>query len=237
MYPAVQFRHKLKKLLTGQGFASARQHLRRSFRANSFPLETARVIETIDQSKLEGICRRYAVDDPGEDWPKYLNLDHWIDVNIRRIRRLELDMSPPQHILDLGCGAGYFAYIAKLLGHTVTGLDIDDVPMFGDMTQLLGVPRVVWRIQPLVPLPDLGKFDLITAFMICFNDHKHPGLWSVAEWEFFLDDLAKHLTPRGSVWLELNREYDGTCYTPKLKKFFEQRGAKIDDHRLLFTPA
>jgi len=232
MYPAVQFRHKLKKLLTGQGFTSARQHLRRSFRANPFPLETARVIETIDQSKLEGICRRYAVDDPGEDWPKYLNLDHWIDVNIRRIRRLELDMSPPQHLLDLGCGAGYFAYIAKLLGHTVTGLDIDDVPMFGDMTQLLGIPRVVWRIQPLVPLPDLGKFDLITAFMICFNDHKHPGLWGIAEWEFFLDDLAKRLKPRGSVWLELNREYDGTCYTPELKGFFKRRGAKIDDHRL-----
>lgn len=195
------------------------------------------MIETIDQAKLEEICRRYAVDDPGEDWPKYLNLDHWIDVNIRRIRRLELDMSSPRHILDLGCGAGYFAYIAKLLGHSVTGLDIDDVPMFGDMTQLLGVPRVIWRIQPSVPLPDLGKFDLITAFMICFNDHKHPGLWGLAEWEFFLDDLAKHLRPGGRIWLELNREYDGTCYTPELKNFFKRRDAKIDDHRLLFTTA
>ena len=237
MYPAVQFRHKLKKLLTGQGFTSARQHLRRSFRANSFPLEIARVIETIDRPKLEEIQRRYQVDDPGQDWPKYLNLDHWIDVNIRRIRRLELDMSPPQHLLDLGCGAGYFAYIAKLLGHNVTGLDIDEVPMFGEITRLLGVPRVIWRIQPFVPLPDLGKqFDLITAFMICFNDHKQPTLWGTEEWAFFLDDLAKHLRPCGRVWLELNREYDGTCYTPELKDFFKQRGAKIDDHRLLFIP-
>jgi SAM-dependent methyltransferase len=236
MYSRVQFRRKLKKLLTGQAFKSAKQHLNRSRQEDRFPLDVASVVQTIDRERFEEIRRRYAVDNPGEDWPKYLDLEHWIDINIRRVRRLELDLAPRQRILDLGCGAGYFAYLAQLLGHDVTGLDIDDVAMFSDITRLLGVPRVIHQIRPFTPLPDFNeKFDLITAFMVCFNNHKRADLWSVPEWSFFLDDLAKHIAPGGRVWLELNREYDGTCYTPELRELFEQRGARIDNHRVKFT--
>jgi len=202
---------------------------------NRFRLETKRVIETIDPEGFERIRRRYAVEDPGVDWPKYLELDRWIEINIRRIRQIELDLARPKRILDLGCGAGYFLYIAQLLGHEGLGLDLDQLPMFGDMTRLLGVRRVIRQIKAFDPLADLGKFDLITAFLVCFNNHKQPDLWDVPEWEFFLDDLAKHLAPRGRVWLELNQEYDGTFYTPKLKEFFEKRGAKIDRHRVIFN--
>ena len=108
--------------------------------------------------------------------------------------------------------------------------------MFAEITRLLGVRRIISRIEPFTPLPDLeGKFDLITAFMICFNNHKQANLWGVREWEFFLDDLAKYLTPHGRVWLELNREYDGTFYKPALKEFFQKRGAKIDEHKIIFN--
>jgi len=217
----VEFRHKIRKLVDGRSFASARKHTLRLLRTNRFSLDTKRVIETIDPAGFEPIRQRYAVANPGADWPKYLDLDRWIEINIRRIRELELDFSRPKRILDLGCGAGYFLYIAQLLGHSGLGLDMDRVAMFRDITRLLGVRRVVQRIEGFRPLPDVGqKFDLITAFMICFNDHKMPGLWKVPEWDFFLDDLAKHLKPRGRVWLELNQEYDGTFYTPELKEFF-----------------
>jgi SAM-dependent methyltransferase len=237
MYSPVQFRRKVKKLLSGQAFKSAKHHLNRSRQQGRLSLEPAKVIETIDREQFEQIRRRYAIDHPGEDWPKYLELDRWIDINIRRVQRLELDVSPPQRILDLGCGAGYFAYLAQLLGHDVTGLDIDDVTMFADITRLLGVRRVIYQIRPFAPLPEFGeKFDLITAFMVCFNNHKRADLWEAAEWNFFLDDLAKHLTPGGRIWLELNREYDGTCYTPELRELFEQRGARIDNHRAEFAP-
>src|SRR5947208_3454046 len=131
--------------------------------------------------------------------------------------------------------SGYFLYIAQLLGHEGLGLDLDELPMFGDLTRLLGVRRVIWEIKAFDPLPDvLEEFDLITAFLICFNRHKQVDVWGVPEWEFFLDDLAKHLTPRGRVWLELNQEYDGTFYTPELKEFFQKRGAKIDRHKVSF---
>jgi SAM-dependent methyltransferase len=236
IYLGVQFRHKIKKLLNGQGLASASRHLRRFFHPPRFPLTTEHIIQTIDRAAFERIHRQYAVEHPSEDWPKYLDLERWIDINIRRVREIELDLSRAKRILDLGCGAGYFAYIAQLLGHDALGLDIDDVPMFAEITQLLGVRRVIWRIQPFVPLPDLRqKFDLISAFLICFNNHKQANLWGVPEWEFFLTDLARHLAPRGRVWLELNREYDGTCYTPELREFFALRGAKIDEHKVIFN--
>ena len=232
----MQLRHKIRKLVDGQSLASARKHTLRLLRTNRFSLETQRVIETIDPAGFEQIRRRYAVADPGADWPKYLDLDRWIGVNIRRIRQLELDLARPKRILDLGCGAGYFLYIAQLLGHSGVGLDMDRLPMFREITRLLGVRRVVQRIQAFRPLPNFGqKFDLITAFMICFNNHKMPGLWGVSEWEFFLGDLGKYLRPRGRIWLELNQEYDGTFYTPELKEFFQNRGAKIDEHKVMLT--
>jgi len=234
----MRFSHKIAKLTTGRAFSSARSHLRRFIFGWRVPikLEANAIIDTIDREKFEQIYERYAVDDPGEDWPKYLDLPRWIDINIRRIRDVELDLVSRKRILDLGCGAGYFAYIAQLLGHEVVGLDLDDLLMFGESTQMLGVERVIWRVQPFVPLPDLGdKFDLVTAFMICFNNHKMPDLWGMPEWEFFLDDLARHLTPRGRVWLELNMEWDGTFYTPELRDYFESRGAKIDNQKVIFN--
>src|ERR1044071_1895129 len=102
-------------------------------------------------------------------------------------------------------------------------------------TSAPGVRRRIWRIETFGPPPDLGKkFDLITAFLVCFNNHKQPDLWSVPEWDFFLDDVAKHLTPRGRLWLELNLEHDGTFYTPELRNFFETRGAKIHNAKVIF---
>src|SRR6266487_6031525 len=161
----MRFSHKMAKLATGRAFSSARSHLRRFIFGWGVPvkLEANAIIDTIDRKKFEQIYERYAVDDPGEDWPKYLDLPRWIDINIRRIRDVELDIVPRKRILDLGCGAGYFAYIAQLLGHEVVGLDLDDLPMFGESTRMLGVRRVIWRVQSFVSLPDLGRSEEHTS--------------------------------------------------------------------------
>ena len=236
IYLQVRFRHKIRKLVDGRSLVSARKHTLRLLRSGRFPLSKKRVIETIDPVAFEQIRKRYAVANPRADWPKYLDLDRWIGINIRRIRQVELDLARPKRILDLGCGAGYFLYIGQLLGHSGLGLDMDRLSMFREVTRLLGVRRAVQRIEAFRPLPDFGqKFDFITAFMICFNNHKMPNLWKVPEWQFFLDDLAKHLTPRGRVWLELNQEYDGTFYTSELKEFFQKRGARINEQKVIFS--
>ena len=109
---------------------------------------------------------------------------------------MELDLSRPKRVFDLGCGTGYFLHICRLLGHEILGLDVDELPMFEEITRLLGVPRVISRIQCFTPLPDLRqRFDVVTAFLICFNQHKQHEVWGVPEWDFFLDYLAKYLTP------------------------------------------
>jgi SAM-dependent methyltransferase len=236
----VRFSHKIGKLFSGAAFKSAGHRIRRSLlkkrASQNFDADT--IAKTIDGEKFEKIQARYRVPNPGDTPAKYLDLRTWLSANLQRIRDLELDLGRRRRVLDIGSGSGYFLYICRLLGHDAVGLDIDDMPMFNETIALLGVKRVAWRIQKFVPLPDLGKkFDLITAHMICFNNHKVPGLWGMAEWDFFLDDISRFLASRGRIWFELNREFDGTCYTPELKEFFESRGARVISHRIIFNRA
>ena len=232
----MRLRRKIGKLFNGEGVFSARKHVRRWLVPPRFQLNRNRIIQTIDLDKFARIRQRYKTDPAAKRWSKYLQLEHWIDINLTQIRRTGLDAKSSQRVLDLGCGAGYFIYIAQLLGHDCVGLDTDEQPMFSDITRLLEIQRVIWPIQPFAPLPPLGKkFDLITAYRICFNNHKRNDLWGVSEWEFFLDDLAKHLARKGRIWLELNLEHDGSSYTPELRNFFVSKRAKIKGSRLLFN--
>ena len=236
----MRFSHKIGKLFSGAATKSFCHRLRRSLLKKRAPrnFDASAIIKTIDGKQFEKIEARYRVPNPGDTPAKYLDLPTWFSANLQRIRDLELDLGRRRSVLDIGSGSGYFLYICGLLGHDALGLDIDDTPMFNETIALLNVKRVLWRIKKFVPLPDLGKkFDLITAHMICFNNHKVPGLWGVAEWDFFLDDISRFLAPRGRIWFELNREFDGTCYTPELKDFFESRGAEVISHRVIFNRA
>ena len=233
----MRFSYKMAKLVGPAGLRSAKQHIARVFltRRFVFRLDADRIIASIDQEKFRDIHDRHAVPDPGSTWPKYLDLKKWMQVNLRRVRDLELDFGRRREILDIGSGAGYFLYICKWLGHKPVGLDVDEVPMYPEMTRMLGLERVVWRVEAFVPLPELGrKFDVIAAFMICFNNHNREDLWDVAEWNFFLDDVARHLKPGGRIWLELNRQHDDTFMTPELEAFFVSRGGKVDRHKVVF---
>jgi len=237
--PPFRLSQKIVKILTCQAFDSARRHTRAIVRNRRFPVRITpgAVIKSIDARRFEEIRRKYAVDDPGDAPPKYFDLEHWIPINLQRVRDLRLDYAPRSRILDLGCGAGYFLYINKSLGHEILGLDLDDLPMFRELNELLEIPRIIARIGAFQPLPKFDrKFDVITAYLICFNNHKSDKLWGPAEWDYFLSDAASHLAANGRLWLELNREYDGSYYTPELKAFFEQRGAELQSCRVVFNP-
>jgi SAM-dependent methyltransferase len=232
--------HKLGKLADPRFAQSAKRHFGRIVltRRFVFRLDAEDIIASIDPAQFQSIHNRYAADNPGMGWRKYLDLNRWIAINLLRVQALELDWGRRQSILDLGCGAGYFLYICQWLGHRTLGLDIDDVPMFDEMFRALGLQRVISRIEAFQPLPAFGrKFDLITAFMICFNGHKRPALWGPKEWTFFLDDLATRLKPGGRIRLGFNRENDGSFYTRELRRFFIDRGAEIDQHRVTLRPA
>jgi SAM-dependent methyltransferase len=227
--------HKLSKITDGSALVSARN----AFHRWRHPIGPEKVLELFDQAGLKRIEATHAV--PGEKthWPKYLDAPRWIRLNIRRAQDLRLNLRrKPLRILDLGSGAGYFLLVAKHLGHSGIGLDLADPTMYGEMFELFGIQRVLWEINAYQRLPDLGeRFDLVTAFSICFNGHKRADLWGPKEWEFFLDDLrSRILTPPGEIFLGMNPEEDGSFYTPELKEFFLARGARIDRAKVWFRP-
>lgn len=232
----MRFSHKLKKLGDPDTFYSAKRHLGRALLTRKpSRLDAQSIIDTIDREKFEQIRARYAVKGPSTDWRKFLDLEKWTEVNLRRACELELDYGRRRSILDIGSGAGYFLYICKWLGHNALGLDVEGVPLYPEMARLLGLRRVNWRIERFTPLPDLGrKFDLITAFMICFDRHDSGEPWGVEEWSFLLNDFTRHLKPRGRIALELNLRTDGILMTDELRRFFESRGARTNRRQVIF---
>lgn len=234
----MRFSHKLRKVLNPTVLRSARQHIGIVVlsRRLVFSLDKA-IFNAIDRERFQAIHDRHAVPNPGDTWPKYLDLPRWIHTNLQRVRKLDLDWGRRKQILDIGSGAGYFLFICKWLGHEPLGLDLDELPMYGEMTEMLGIPRVIWRVKPYEKLPVFDhQFDLVTAFMICFHGHKSPALWGPDEWTFFLDDLETRLKPHGQITLAFNRENDGRFYPEKVRDYFVARGGVIDEEGVTFRP-
>jgi hypothetical protein len=96
---------------------------------------------------------------------------------------------------------------------------------------------------PKTPLPELGHFDLVTAYRCQFNyNPSERRLWNIDEWAFFLDDLRDNVLKgqgRFVLWLtdqrdkgraELQRD------APLLRRFMAERGAREEGRVLIFDP-
>lgn len=226
--------HKFQKLLNRDAYESAKATLLRF----SYPLDAKPFIDAIDRDAFNAIKERYFNPNDGVSPKKYLNLENWMCTNVKRVRDLRLKKAPPRlRILDIGCGSGYFLHIAKCLGHDVLGLDLDREPIFRETISLLGLQRMIHRIEPFQVLPETGPpFDLITAHMTRFNWHEDGTPWGTGEWEFFLNDLASRLTPRGRLQFDLNALPDGRHMEPELRQYFFSKGARIDRRRINLKP-
>ncbi len=202
------------------------------------PLPLSRFIDEIDPVELKRIQETHGV--PGEEThpPKYVNAERFLKMNIRRVQDMELDRMKPQHILDIGSGAGYFLFVCKVLGHTGYGLDLEEPKLYEEMFALFGLKRGIHRVEKFEPLPQTGaKYTWITAHSIVFNDHCGEKPWGPAEWDYFLKDAETHLLPGGRVYLGLNPGLDGTYYNAELRRFFLGKGAVIDHGaHLMFPP-
>jgi SAM-dependent methyltransferase len=204
-----------------------RVKLFRSLRIESF-------LSKIDIERLREIQRRYA--GSSDRYAKYADVEHWLKINLPRVQELELDRSPPKQILDLGCGAGFFLFLAKESGHKCLGLDVGDFPLSNELIELFGLERVTWKIRAFQPLPDFGhKFDLITGFSAAFNRSEDESRgWTPEEWKFFLDDLDRHLNPGGEILLEINSGKDKRYFPVEVSDFFLKRGARVEGERISF---
>jgi len=191
-------------------------------------------LDKIDIERLREIQNRYA--SSNDRYAKYADVEHWLKINLPRVQELKLDHSTPKQILDLGCGAGFFLFLAKQFGHSGVGLDVGDFPLSNELIELFGLERVTWRIRALQPLPDFGrKFDLITGFSAAFNRSEDESRgWVPEEWKFFLDDLDRHLKPGGEILLEINSGKDKRYFPAEVRDFFVKRGARVDGERVWF---
>lgn len=216
---------KLGKLISREAYRRGWRRAQRSI----FRLPFGPVLAGIDQNRLREIEQRYS-------GSKYANVDHWLRVNRERVQDLKLHRARPQRVLDLGCGGGYFLFILKRFNHSVLGLDVDRSPLFTELLDAFGVPRIVFEIKPFDPLPNLRQqFDWITAFSIGFDRHgESRARWGVKEWDFLLRDLQRQLAPKGKIYLTVNPLADGSYLATDVRDLFLRRGADIERERIFF---
>jgi SAM-dependent methyltransferase len=202
----------------------------------TFPKRTeiATLMTKIDADRLHEIRQRHV--GSGARYAKYADVERWLEINLPRVQELKLDGAAPKQILDLGCGAGFFLFLAKQSGHSCVGLDVGDYPLSNELIELFGIYKLTWRIRAFDALPDFGRqFDLITAFSAAFNRNADETRgWTPDEWEFFLNDLNRHLKPGGQILLEINSGKDGLYFPPEIREFFLKRGARVEGERVYF---
>lgn len=197
-------------------------------------LTVQRVLKTIDMQEFEVFKEQYRdADSTPAGYSKYLDIRPWMIQKLTYFYLLDLHRSRPLRILDLGTGAGFFPYICSLNGHKVITLDLDTVPMYNDLCKFLRLDRRTWRIERFEKLPDLGtRFDLVTAFMITFNQHNEPDEWGVDEWRFLLEDLkCNQMAEGGRIFFNLNVHRDSTwCDQDLLRLFLDLKGRTYLNH-------
>jgi hypothetical protein len=129
------------------------------------------------------------------------------------------------------------------------GVDVGLRPqLYVDVTAALAVPVVGHDITAADPLPAqiVGSFDVITAYMVCFNRHNHPDPWGADQWQVFLQAVLGRVHTGGVLCLELNRNHQTTlAYTPEVEAVFKRFGGKTTGpyphlpmrggHRVVFT--
>jgi SAM-dependent methyltransferase len=201
---------------------------------------------SIDAKKLNAVRQIHAAGISDQDLRatktqlKYLDPLRQLRRNLRRAYELNLHGRPALNILDLGCGSGYFLKVCEALGHAVTGFDLDESDIYRDLIAVLGIRRITGRILAYEPTPGIEeRYDLVTAFAICFNNHNEPEPWGCGEWEYFLrDTTSRFLKPEGKLILKLNprdgMEGEAAFYSPELKAFFQRLGADIQGPLVTF---
>ena len=227
----MQLSRKLQKLFSFEAVESLWEHVRRW----THPVSAGRILATLDRAEFTKLREHYPYRPNARRINAYEDAAYWIKVNVERAQDLWLDRSPPLRILDLGCGAGYFLYVCKFLGHEGIGLDTDDEPLFFGTTVLLGVRRVIARIAPQTPLPDLGeKFDLTTGHRVCFHRIARAQNgewieWTCADWKFFINDVRSRLMKPGARLLLdfLSRPDGSSFFSPELRQCFLSQGGRI----------
>ena len=172
----------------------------------------------------------------GESFEKYLDYKYWILENLIRIYNLNIDRKQNLKILDIGTGFGYFPFICEFFGNQAEAIDLDTNDMYNSVIKLLDIKRHSYCIQANKPLPLNTKFDIITGYMICFNNHKTDKLWGVIEWDYFLNSMkSNNLYNNGFIFFSFNLEFDEKPFSHDIKNLFMQKKAIINNNEVTIS--
>jgi 2-polyprenyl-3-methyl-5-hydroxy-6-metoxy-1,4-benzoquinol methylase len=194
-----------------------------------------KIIKRLESGDLESIKNKYK--NLNAKYCKYF--DHYKTslFALKRCIMLGLPFSSRKKILDLGCGFGVFGLHAKSFGHEYTGLDMWDEAdvnshLFRDVFEALhpGKKRIDERIEKFQKLNKIDqKYDIITAFQICFTLFNSEQAWDVSEWRFFLLDLDAHLLENGVILLAFSKPEKSQLFRSQgVESFFYTIGAEIN---------
>lgn len=167
------------------------------------------ILGRVNREKNRELIRRYGATAGFDGELKYIDCAYWLWHKLGLAIELGLDKAPPLRLLDLGTGAGHLCAVANSFGHKTLGLDVEN-EIYGGLCELLGVTRIIGRVDRRQPLQDLGqRFDLITALSIVFDLIPGGQFWSKDDWRWFLDHLIEHhLQPSGQIFFWLNSYRD-----------------------------
>lgn len=204
---------------------------------------STRILETVDLARIDDLALEMGpvLEQEATSAAKYADYGYWIPFNVSRAGVLGLHKSPPLRILDIGCGPGYFLAAARACGHQCYGVDapaeilsVVERRVYSEVLVALSCQEqvsslLIERFVPMsLPYTDL---DLITAFWICFNRHRRPDEWGVAEWRFFVDDALGYLKPGGVLRLELNANPEHfkslRFFDSETLEFFRSQGSVV----------
>jgi SAM-dependent methyltransferase len=175
------------------------------------------IIESMDKDAFDEIYRKHSAYFKRQPYSKYLNARFWLSESANRYFRFAFHELPPgRKFLDIGSGGGYFLAVCRQMGHSVTGLDTKDWPLFDDLIDYFGIDRTIHRIEPGVPLPRFEQtFDVVTAFMTGFNKRTDGFPWNENEWVPFLRDLRQYIAAGGRFVIKFNANKKTGEFYPK----------------------
>jgi len=135
----------------------------------------------------------------------------------RKLLPMILGLAPARTLVDVGCGIGAWARVAKELGCAVTGLDGDWVPQ----EQLLIDVDEFIRVDLANPPEDLGRrFDLALSLEVA----EHLPESSAERFVKFVTDLAPIVVFSGAVPWQMGTHHVNEQYAGYWARRFEQRG-------------
>jgi SAM-dependent methyltransferase len=188
-------------------------------------------LRKILRKRLATIIDKFSIAHPGDAYQKYLDIDRWLYESMRRFYFLGLKKSKEKKaILDLGTGAGYFPFICNYYGHKAEAIDVPDNPMYNEIIRELGITRYTQYIRAFKDLEINKQYDLITAAMICFNNHKTSNVWHIKEWDYFLKSVSRrNLKPDGQFFLSFNSETEEEPVNKELLEYFVSNNGDLNN--------